>query len=145
MFKLFKKKEQISITNEWSDLTMKQKMSVLNLLFIISIGDNGSEDGNKRLSILNAYIGLLGVRRNNCMAYFESDGYTMMIRDLNSLSQKHKDFLIIAAYEMMTRNGKAKENEISMTSNIFEQLGIDMEKFMATVEKAITLTRYLSE
>lgn len=145
MFRLFKKKEQNPITNEWSDLTMNQKMSVLNLLFVISIGDNGSVDGNKRLSILNAYIGLLGVRSDKCMAYFESEGYSKMICDLNPLSQKHKEFLIIAAYEMMTRNGKAKENEISITSNIFEQIGIDMEYFMSTVQKAITLTSYLSK
>ncbi|BBE17853.1 hypothetical protein AQPE_2012 [Aquipluma nitroreducens] len=145
MFKLFKKKEPNPISNEWSNLTINQRMSVLNLIFSISIGDNGLEDSNKRVSILNTYIGLLGVRSDQCMAYFTSEGYTKMVSDLIPLSQKQKEFLIIAAYEMITRNGKAKDTELIMTGNIFEQIGIDAERFMATIEKAVALTNYFSK
>jgi len=145
MFNLFKKKEKNPIKNEWSDLTINQKMSILNLLFVISIGDNGLDDSSKRISFLNTYIGLLGVSRDRCQAYFETQGYEIMIKDLNQLSQTHKEFLIVAAYEMITRSGKVKDNEINMTGNIFERIGIDSDKFFATIEKAILLTNYLSE
>jgi uncharacterized tellurite resistance protein B-like protein len=139
MFNLFNKKEANSISEVFNELTTNQKMSINNLLTTIAVCDGKEGDLNKEMQYLNTYIGILGVRNNRCIAYLKSEGPQKMINDLKSISQKQKEVLVIAAWELIICDGRPNETESQVTIRLFEQIGISEEQFMATIKKTQTI------
>ncbi|MCC5906200.1 MAG: hypothetical protein JJU13_08345 [Balneolaceae bacterium] len=139
------KQEDNPISAIFSDLTTNQKMSVLNLLITIGVcdGERGSQD--KELQYLNNYVKILGVRSDSSMAYFESLGHERMIEDLEPLPKKQKEFLVIAAWEMITCDGRPNETELEVAGAIFNKIGVTDEQFVATIEKSKALMKHFFE
>ncbi|HNW96807.1 MAG TPA: hypothetical protein PKK00_00185 [Bacteroidales bacterium] len=138
----FKKKNEINPINEvLNDLTINQKMSVLNLLLTIAICDGDQGNNGKEIFLLSTYINTLAINSERCTEYFKSGGQARIISDLKPLSPNQKEFLVIAAYEMMSCDAKPNEKEIIVTTNIFKQIGINEDNFIATVQKSKELVK----
>lgn len=143
MFNLFnKKKEENPISDMFSDLTTNQKMSVMNLLLTIGVCDGEQGNQDKELQYLNTYVKILDVRSDRSMAYLESYGHERIIDDLKTLSKNQKEFLVVAAWEMITCDGRPNETELQVAGAIFEQIGITEEQFVATIEKTQALMKH---
>lgn len=76
------------------------------------------------------------------MAYLESYGHERIIDDLNSISKSQKEFLVVAAWEMITCDGRPNETELQVAGAIFEKLGISDEEFVATIQKTQALMKH---
>ncbi len=74
MFNLFRKKEFNLISEVFQDLTLNQKMSVLNLLTTVEVCDGVQGNMEKEMRYLNTYINILNVRSDRSMAYLKSQG-----------------------------------------------------------------------
>jgi len=142
MFNLFKRKDDNPITNVFFDLSVNQKMSIINLLQIISFCDDDIDP--REIKFLNTYIRLLGVRADNCLAYLKSEGYDIMFNDLRRLSESQKEFLVVVAWDMIKCDGRTNETEIESTMKFFIKIGINDDKFAAIIEKTeAILKRFL--
>jgi uncharacterized tellurite resistance protein B-like protein len=145
MFNLFnKKKDKNPISEVFHDLTLNQKMSVMNLLLTIGVCDGEQGNQNKELQYLNTYVKILDVRQDRCMSYLETYGHERIISDLKTISQSQKEFLVVAAWEMITCDGRPNETELHVAGNIFDQMGISEEKFVETIQKTQALMKYFS-
>jgi len=143
MFNLFnKKKEENPISEVFHDLTLNQKMSVMNLLLTIGVCDGEQGNQNKELQYLNSYVRILGVRQDQCMPYLQTYGHERIISDLKTISQSQKEFLVVAAWEMITCDGRPNETELQVAGNLFEQIGISEEKFVETIQKTQALMKH---
>lgn len=143
MFNLFnKKKEENPISDMFSDLSTNQKMSVINLLLSIGVcdGDQGNEDNE--IKYLNTYVKILDIRSDKSMAYLDSHGQERIIEDLKSISKSQKEFLVLAAWEMITCDGRPNETELEVAGAFFEKIGISDEEFVATIEKTQALMKH---
>jgi uncharacterized tellurite resistance protein B-like protein len=142
MFNIFhRKKDENLISDVFKDLSVNQKMSVMNLLITISICDGDQGDQDKELQFLNTYIGILNVRQDKCMPYMNEYGHARMISDLKTISQEQKEFLVVAAWEMVICDGRPNETEMQVTANLFKQIGISEEKFVEIIEKTRALAQ----
>lgn len=145
MFNLFKKKEENPISQVFNDLTINQKMSVMNLLITVGVCDGEQGNVDKEMKYLNTYVEILDVRSDRSLAYLKSEGHQRMINDLKLLSESQKEFLVVAAFEMIICDGRPNETELTITGKIFEQFGIDEDKFIATIEKTQALMEHFSK
>ncbi len=59
-----------------------------------------------------------------------------MFEDLNALSKTQKDFLFIAAWEMINCDGKPNGLELSFTTNVFKELGLNENDLVTNLEKS---------
>ncbi len=145
MFNLFKKKtENNPISELFIGLTLNQKMSVMNLLLTIGVCDGNEGNQEKEMEYLNTYVKILGVRSDNCMTYLQLEGHQRLISDLRTISQSQKEFLVVAAWEMITCDGRPNETELQVAGNIFEQIGISEQLFVETIEKTHALMKKFS-
>lgn len=129
------------------DLSTNQKMSVINLLYLIAICDDeedtqekGNED--KELQYLNTVARMLNIRADRCMAYYESFRYERVIHDLITLTKEQKEFLVLSAWEMINCDGSPNETEFQVTGAMFEKIGVSDEQVVATIEKSQILMKY---
>lgn len=123
------------IKEVFSDLSLNQKMSIINLLMTIAICDGEQGNRKKELDFLNENVEILGVGKSS-MEYFQQTGHERIIEDLSSLSEFQKDFLITLAWDMINCDGKPNQTELEVTEAYFDKIGIEAERFIATIEKA---------
>lgn len=123
------------ISEVFNNLSTNQKMSIINLLQLIAVSDSDQGNREKELKFLNSYIDILYVPFDKCMVYFQTDGPKKIITDLTTLSKNQKEFLAYIAWEMIICDGNANETEVTLTVNIFSQIGISEENFVKTIEK----------
>ena len=108
------------------DLTFNQKMSVINLLFIVASCDGGDHNWQeKEINYLNNHISTFGVRKDNCLTYFKKEEHQGMVNDLKILSQYHKKFLYIAVLGMVNSGIKADERKEYYITRFLEAIGIE--------------------
>jgi hypothetical protein len=79
----------------FDSIPITTKYSLLNLLYLIAISDADDSKGEleKELQFLNAYVMLLSVRSDDCLAYLEKHGPERMVYDLQTLTQSQKETL----------------------------------------------------
>jgi len=144
MFNLFKKKEEAPnpISQEFSNVTQKQKMSIMNFLLMVGVCDGEQGNPTKELAHLNTYVNIFGVRSDQCMRYLDAEGQSRMIADLKILSESQKELLIVMAIDMIHCDGPANKTELTMIGNAFAQLGVDEAKIITTMEKTHALMDY---
>ena len=142
---LFKKELENLISKVFSDLTLNQKMSIMNLLMTVGVCDGEQGNPDKELRYLNTYVDILDVRSDRSMAYLKLEGHQKMINDLKLLSESQKKFLVVAAFEMIICDGRPNETELTATGKIFEQIGIDKNKFVATIEETQALHKHFNK
>lgn len=146
MFGLFNKKQPSNpISEAFGDLTMNQKMSIMNLLMTVAIcdGDQGNQDIETQF--LNTYVGILGVNSSRCMRYRDETGQEQMLKDLKSLSKKQKELLTIASFEMINCDGRPNETELNVTAVLFEHIGVSDVEYVATIEKSQALLKHFNK
>ena len=132
---------QNPLKNIFSTLTTNQKMSIINMLIATSVGNDTKGSSKTKRVYLNQYIEILDVYSNKCTAYFEAEGLAKMMEDLNLLSKNQKEFLVIVAWGMITCDGPPSDIELEITGNIFNQLGILEEEFVAIVHKSTEVAK----
>ena len=116
-------------------MTTNQKMSIINLLLSIALCDQDLGDRNKEMNCLNIYSDILDVKSDLCLTYY-AKGFQIMINDLKILNENQKDFLIVAAFEMITCDTYPNEIELAVTEQLFEQIGVEWSKVLRVIEKA---------
>ena len=143
MFSLFnKKKEENPISNLFNDLSINQKMSIMNLLLTIGICDGEQGNQEKELQYLNSYVRIFDVHQAKCMSYLETYGHSRIISDLKTISQSQKEFLVFAAWEMITCDGLPNVTELEVTGNFLKQIGIPEEKFIEKIKKEALMKHF---
>ena len=146
MFNFFKKKpENNPISEIFSDLTTNQKMSVINLLLNIGVCDGEQGNQDMELQFLNNYVKILGVRSDSSMAYLENHGHEQIIEDLKSISKSQKEFLVVAAWEMITCDGRPNETELEFAGTIFNKIGVTDDQLVATIKKTTALMNHFND
>ncbi len=144
MFNLFNKKPEVNPISEiFSDLSLNQKMSIMNLLLTVGICDGEQGNQEKELQYLNTYVRILEVRQDKCMPYLESFGHARIFSDLKTISQNQKEFLVVAAWDMIICDGRPNETELQVVVNLFEQIGISEDKFVEIIEKTQAISKQL--
>lgn len=136
MFNLFKKKQEPQLSATLlSDLTHKQRMSVMNLLCLVAFGD---EEGTKQeYAILRKYFDQLGVEQDDSIAYIQEQGYETMIGDLNQLSREQKHWLVLVTNHIMASDGEVNQEEVAAVAGYFGDLGIEMDEYVSIVEASL--------
>jgi len=143
MFNLFnKKKEENPISDAFIGLTLNQKMSIVNLLLTIGVSDGEQGNSEKELRYLNTYVNILNVRSDKSMQYLSAFGHQRIVDDLKNISSDQKDILIVAAWEMITCDGNPNEMELQVTTNLFEQIGVNEDRFIETIKKTQALMNH---
>ncbi|HZK06918.1 MAG TPA: hypothetical protein VFC92_01840 [Bacteroidales bacterium] len=141
MLNLFNKKKKVDPLGQiFSDFTTNQKKSIISLLFIIGICDGKMSNEGSEIQYLKSYFYLLDVRLSEANSYMEAYGNERMVEDLQSLTKSQKELLVVAAWEMITSDGRPNERELQVATSIFEKFGVSKEQFVAIIEKALTLT-----
>ena len=142
MFNFFKKqKEENPISDIFKDLNTNQKMSIANLLLTIGVCDGNQGNEEKEIQYLNSYVKILDIRSDRSMTYLKTHGHERTIEDLKPLSKSQKEFLVVAAWEMIICDARPNETELQVAINIFGELGISEDEFIGTVEKTQALIK----
>jgi hypothetical protein len=129
------------VSKLFESLSTKQKMSILNLYFMIGIGDGETENIGNKIIFLNAYIDSLGVKMNDSQAFLEKYGIDGIIENLNPLTPHQKNSLIVGSYEMLTCNGKPDEKQLVFTIKFFSKIGITEEKYTETINQILLMEK----
>lgn len=146
MFNLFKYQQGNNpISSIFKDLTINQRMSIMNLLSSIAFCDGLNENQDKVMDYLNTYFRILNVRYDNCMQYHKTSGFLKIFEDLRNISKEQKEFLVIIAWELMICDGRPGETEIQVTVNIFEKIGISQDNFMEIIKKTQAIMNHLNK
>lgn len=146
MFGLFNKKQPSNpIVEAFRDLTLDQKMSIMNLLMTVAIcdGDKGNQD--IEMQFLNTYVEILGVNSSKCMRYRDEKGQEQMLEDLKPLSKEQKELLTIASFEMINCDGRPNETELNVTAALFEHIGVSDAEYVATIKKSQALLKHFNQ
>jgi uncharacterized tellurite resistance protein B-like protein len=137
-----KKQEENPISVMLSDLSENQKMSVVNLLLTIGVCDGDQGNQEKEIQFLNTYVSILDVRQDKCTPYLEAYGYTRIISDLKTISQRQKEFLIVSVWDMIICDGRPNDTELRVASDLFEQFGVPEDLFYDTIQKTQALMKH---
>ena len=137
MFDFFKSKKSNPNETVLGNLTVNQKMSVTNLLYLIARSDGGFN--KKELAYLNTCY--LGCSLEKCASYLNSNGHSEMFCDLNQLTSSQKDYILITAFELIYCDGKANETELNSLIGAFEKLGYTEDSIADVMEKSILLRK----
>jgi len=145
MFRFFRNENgRNPIAELLGGLSDNQKMSVINLLLAVAVSDEGYGNQNKELEFLNNYLILLNVSSSDCMAYLELHGRDRISEDLRRLTRNQKEFLVIAAWDMINCDGKANEVEVFTAVSMFGEIGINEDDFVRAIEKSINIINNLN-
>lgn len=146
MFNLFnKKKGENPVSDIFSNLSINQKMSIINLLLTIGVCDDEQGNQEKELQYLNTYIQILDISSDTSLAYLKSYGHERIIEDLKILSKSQKELLVVVAWGMIICDGRSNETELQVTNAIFEKLGVSEDQFFSIIEKTQALMKHVSE
>ena len=117
------------------NLSTNQKMSVINLLYLIARSDGNLN--KKEMDYLNTCY--MGYSIEKCASFFNSNGHEGMFGDLKQLSATQKDYLVITALELMNCDARANETEYNFFVGAFEKLGYTEDGLIAVVQKMTLL------
>ena len=145
MFNLFKKKkeetkkvDETPISEVFSDLSVNQRMSVINLLLTMFFIDGEPSHPDKGMQYVNNYIKMLGVRYGDCNNYLKLE---RTATDLKPITINQKEFVFIALWEIMTINGRPTQNALEFFTQLFEVLGITDEKYIYEFSEKLRLMK----
>lgn len=140
MFGFFKKKKIANpISDIFRDLSVNQKMSVLNMLVTIAFCETSKVSHKNEIQILRIYEETLDLRGAKHASYLDEHGTSRIIKDLQTISQSKKQFLVVVAGEMIHCDGAPSENKTRIAAAFLENIGIPLEEFVEIIEKAEAL------
>jgi len=135
---MFKKEENFDL-EIFRTLSQNQKISIINLLFLIARCDGEVSNQPNENKFICSFLSAFKINFNNCMKYFDLGGIKSMIADLISLSRQQKEYLLLTSYDLMLCDGKVNETEINITIHFFEQLGISEDECFEIIQKTVLL------
>ena len=140
-----KSKEKVYVNNNpisdmFADFTDEQKMSMVNLLFIVSNCDfkEKNTDTSKEIVYLDRYIKILGVDAEKFRINVDNRNVfnlDKICKDLSKLSLTQKEFLVFVTWGMVECDGKPNDTEINTTIGTFGRIGIEEFQFVSILQK----------
>lgn len=132
-----KKEEKMTdpIKSFQSRFSKEQKAAIIGNLIIIAKSDGGMDDYESNL--LEKFAKFIGLSMEDQIITDQiSGGRKLMSSRLDSMSQKNKEWFVVAAYEMGICNGISDDEQINVMLNIFQDIGISEENFVNIIEKS---------
>lgn len=146
MFGFFKnKKSNNPVSEAFIDLSIDQKMSIMNLLTLVAFCDKDQGNIETEVEFLNNYVSILGVNSSLCMKYYEEKGQKQMFDDLKILSRFQKELLTITSFELINCDGRPNETELTITPILFENIGVSDSEYVATIDKSQILIKHFNQ
>jgi len=137
MFNLSNNKNYNPDKEMLGNLSVNQKKSVINLLYLIARSDG--DFTKKEIEYLDTFD--LGYSVEECSSYLNMYGNGRTLDDLKQLTSSQKDYLLTTAFDLMCCDGKPNEKEISDFVFAFEKLGYTQDDIANTLEKFALLRK----
>ena len=144
MFGFKKKKEVVyPINMPLGNLSVNQRMSVLNFLNFLAISDGALKPNEVRF--LNDIQVSLNVSLGACKEYLDLYGIDRMqldLKNLRNLEQSTKDYLLFTAWELINCDGNRTNEEMTFLIELSENMGYeDAHKAIAAIQKMILFVK----
>jgi hypothetical protein len=120
------------------DLTINQKLAVLNFMSVIAVSDHKKGDSLIRKAYISFYYKEFGVTGDQYLAYISIGGREQTIEDLKSLTKSNIQDLVYMTTEMFICDNKnASDEELIALSNWLTDIGMTIEEWNDYLEHPI--------
>lgn len=133
MFNIFKKQASNIFNVTFSNLTHKQKCSLLNVLYYVSVADVKNMNIDKDINIMNKYISLLSLNFADAQKDLSPD---KIYSDLKGLNNNQKNLLVWMTFEMLSTSHNPSEQKQDVTDAFLHKLGIEGFEYENRLEQA---------
>jgi hypothetical protein len=117
------------------NLSINQKLAIINFLSVISVGDVEKRDSNIRKAYISFYYKEFGVTGDQYLAYISIGGREQTIKDLKSLTKSNMQDLVYITTEMFICDDKnASDEELIALSNWLTDIGMTIEEWNEYLE-----------
>lgn len=144
MFNINKNQEQYfsqAFSEAFTGTSTNQKKSVLNFFQLLITSDGDVGDIEMELVYLNYFAEIFNIDGNESTSYLERDGMQRLFDDLNSLTEKQKDFLVISSFKITVCDGRPNEKEIEFLLHSFHKIGIPENRYKSVIEETMLKNR----
>lgn len=141
MFNFKKKKVEDYDSSIFENLSINQKMSLLNMLFLIARCDGEIGDNPNEMRFLNSYHTLFKINLKDSQEYMNLGGINRLISDLNPLTRKQKEYLLTTTFDLIRCDGNSNDTEISTMLNIFVKIGISEDECFEIIQKVMLFAK----
>jgi hypothetical protein len=112
------------------DLTINQKLAVINFMSVIAVSDPKKIDSPIRKAYISFYYKEFGVTGDQYLAYISIGGREQTIEDLKSLTKSNMQDLVYMTTEMFICDNKnASDEELISLSNWLTDIGMTIEEW----------------
>jgi len=112
------------------DLTINQKLAVINFMSVIAVSDAKKGDSPIRKAYISFYYKEFGVTGDQYLAYISIGGREQTIEDLKSLTKSNMQDLVYMTTEMFICDDKnASDEELIALSNWLTDIGMTIEEW----------------
>ena len=110
------------------DLTINQKLAVINFMSVIAVSDKKKGDSPIRKAYISFYYKEFGITGDQYLAYISIGGREQTIEDLKSLTKSNIQDLVYMTTEMFICDNKnASDDELIALSNWLTDIGMTIE------------------
>jgi hypothetical protein len=112
------------------DLTINQKLAVINFMSVIAVSDTKKGDSPIRKAYISFYYKEFGITGDQFLAYISIGGREQTIEDLKSLTKSNMQDLVYMTTEMFICDNKnASDEELIALSNWLTDIGMTIEEW----------------
>lgn len=112
------------------DLTINQKLAIINFMSVIAVSDPKKGDSPIRKAYISFYYKEFGVTGDQYLAYLSIGGREQTIEDLKSLTKSNMQDLVYMTTEMFICDDKnASDHELIALSNWLTDIGMTIEEW----------------
>jgi hypothetical protein len=120
------------------DLTINQKLAVINFLSVIAVSDVEKRDSDIRKAYISFYYKEFGITGDQYLAYISIGGREQTIEDLKSLTKSNMQDLVYITTEMFICDNKnASDEELIALSHWLDGMGMTIEEWNDYLEHPI--------
>ena len=134
--------DPMSVVNSlFSDFTLSQRQSVLNLMHEIGCSDGSSSGAVESMIPFMQAQSILQVSWPQCKQQYETTGGAVgMITDLKALDDTQLDIVITHVFPMaLEDDGRPNETRFNAMFGLFSAIGRDPENVMGVIQKMMLL------
>ena len=112
------------------NLTINQKLAVINFMSVIAVSDPKKRDSPIRKAYISFYYKEFGITGDQYLAYISIGGREQTIEDLKSLTKGNMQDLVYMTTEMfICDNLNASDEELISLSNWLTDIGMTIEEW----------------
>ena len=120
------------------NLTINQKLAVINFMSVIAVSDPKKRDSPIRKAYISFYYKEFGITGDQYLAYISIGGREQTIEDLKSLTKGNMQDLVYMTTEMfICDNLNASDEELISLSNWLTDIGMTIEEWNDYLEHPI--------